>query len=83
VYLTENAPLLVSDETDTSGMVISTGLNVARLAPAGLAVVAALAPVNLTVPKLVSGKMPPRAVQQGASAMTSAEDLAAVTRVCV
>ena len=54
-----------------SGIVISTGLSVHRPA---LFTVAAL---KLTVPKLVSGKLPPLSVQQGASAMTSAEDRAA------
>jgi hypothetical protein len=51
--------------------VISTGWSVHRSA---LFTIAAL---KLTVPKLVSGKMPPLFVQQGASAMTSAEDRAA------
>ena len=37
----------------------------------------ALALLKLTVPKLASGRMPPLAVQQGASAMTSAEEFAA------
>ena len=35
------------------------------------------------MPKLASGKMPPLAVQHGASTMTSAEDRAAPARVPV
>jgi len=38
----------------------------------------AVEPVKLIVPKSVSGKIPPLAVQHGASTMTSAEDRAGV-----
>jgi hypothetical protein len=41
----------------------------------------AVAEAKLAVPKLAGGRMPPLAVQQGASAMTSAEDRAALARV--
>ena len=68
-------PLLVSPETDTdadpSCISIATGLVEPRLAEFTSAL------VKLAVPKSVSGRMPPRLVQQGASAMTSAEDRAA------
>jgi hypothetical protein len=37
----------------------------------------AVALLKFTVPKLASGRIPPLAVQQGASAMTSAEEFAA------
>src|SRR5436305_15169250 len=40
-------------------------------------------PVMLTVPKLASGRMPPLAVQHGASTITSAEDRGAFARVPV
>ena len=40
-------------------------------------------PKKLTVRKWASGRMPPLVVQQGASTMTSAEDLAALDRVLV
>ena len=40
-------------------------------------------PVTCTVPKLASGRMPPLAVQHGASTMTSAEDRGAPARVPV
>jgi hypothetical protein len=75
VLLTVKSPLPVMAETDVAGMVISTGLNVPR--PALFAV----APVKPTVPKLVSGRSPPLAVQQGSSVMTSAEDRAAPATV--
>ncbi|HJZ24793.1 MAG TPA: hypothetical protein VJ370_00825 [Streptosporangiaceae bacterium] len=64
-------------ETDVFGIVIPCGLNVDMLWPF------AVAELKPTVPKLVSGKMPPLAVQQGASAMTSAEDSAAPGRVAL
>ena len=47
-------PALLMAETEVFGMVISTGLNVAMLVPF------AVAELKLTVPKLVSGRMPPR-----------------------
>ena len=43
----------------------------------------AVEPVKLIVPKFVSGKMPPPAVQHGASAMTSAEERGAPDRLFV
>ena len=64
-------------ETDVLRMVISSGLNVAMLWPF------AVAWLKPTVPKLASGRMPPLPVQQGASAMTSAEDSAAPARVAL
>src|SRR5579875_643534 len=42
-----------------------------------------VAPVKFTVPKSASGRMPPLLVQQGASAMTSAEERAAPEAVAV
>ena len=52
--MTLKFPQLEPGETDVSGMVISTGLVMHR--PELFTV----APVKLTVPKLVSGRMPPR-----------------------
>ena len=43
----------------------------------------AVEPAMFTVPKLVSGRMPPPAVQHGASTMTSAEERAAPARLAV
>jgi hypothetical protein len=42
-----------------------------------------VAPVKLTLVKSASGRIPPLSVQQGTSAMTSAEDRAAPDRVLV
>ncbi len=58
--------------TLASGMMICSGL--ASHSPAPLTI----ALVKLAEPKSVSGRTPPLAVQQGASATTSAEDRSAV-----
>src|SRR5438132_8377629 len=67
---------LVMVETVVSGMVISAGLNVHR------PVLFTAALLKPTVPKSVRGRTPPE-LQQGASAMTSAEDRAAPARVAL
>lgn len=75
--------LLVSEETLSSGsplagtMLMAVGLKLPIADPL------AVTPVKFTVPKSASGRMPPLLVQQGASAITSAEDLGAPESVFV